>query len=355
VNPFPRDDIGVSERSITFPRAVLGHGARLGVAAVVVASMFVGGQVTGGAAGSSPGCTDPTPYGWLPTSASAPSQVDDATLAATARQKIALDAVNPGLQSDLAGAAAASASPAQKQAWVNATRQVPASRSELSMDAACKAAGAQQGSLLQRFQQGLAINASAAGSTTYGNGYAWLNNFNHQGQINGYYCGPATIAEGTTTLGVGVSQQTAGSYMGTNTGGTGTTAMTNGMVHFIGNPVFGWSFYVWHGVPYTPTQTDYNNYFYNITSDISGASAAPIAGDAYEVVGGPHLVGHPNQNIFHWFETGGWNQNGHPGSTSYYTIYYADSATSIWSTVPAYSWFNMQTMVVILGGRGYVW
>ena len=85
-----------------------------------------------------------------------------------------------------------------------------------------------------------------------------------------------------------------------------------------------------------------------------------IARNAYEVGGYypnglpyPHLKGHPNITIFHWFEIGGY-QGGYtagPGTS----IYYADSATSVWTSVPQFSWYDAWTLVVILGGRGYIW
>ena len=76
----------------------------------------------------------------------------------------------------------------------------------------------------------------------------------------------------------------------------------------------------------------------------------PIAGDAWEVAGGPHLTGHPaSQTIFHWFTVIGYGN--YAATTTY-----EDSATSVWSSVPAYTFgFSSQTLVTILGGRGYVW
>lgn len=49
-----------------------------------------------------------------------------------------------------------------------------------------------------------------------------------------------------------------------------------------------------------------------------------------------------------WVYRGGWN-------SSASEVYYADSATTLWSAVPPFSWFDAWTFVVILGGRGYVW
>jgi len=165
-----------------------------------------------------------------------------------------------------------------------------------------------------------------------------------------YYCGPATVSESTYTEGVPVDQPTAGSYMGTNsTDGTSASSMTSGMQHFVGYPVYGWYWYVWVGVPYYPSSNDLSTFLQNLQTDIY--SGMPVASDAYEVAGGPHLNGHPtDQTIFHYVETAGWwNYNGED------LVYYADSATTLWSSVPPYSWLDAWTFVVILGGRGYIW
>lgn len=89
-----------------------------------------------------------------------------------------------------------------------------------------------------------------------------------------------------------------------------------------------------------------------MNSDIS--LGWPMAGDAWEVGGSdpsvyPHPVGHPQlATIFHWFMIGGY-QNYHGQD------YYADSATTVWSGVNSFSWYDEYTLVTILGGRGYAW
>lgn len=346
---------------------LLRHVARLGAASVLFSVITVAGPFTAGASPANSNCADPTPYKWLPPrGAVTTSQIDSAAAATIGQQKMAVDAQNPGLQADLQGARAASPNPAEMQKKISAARRALAvPHSNLSMDEACSNLGVKRGSLFERFRNSFGTTAQAAGSTTAGSGWAYLNFLNQQGQICtptcaaqrpypiNYYCGPATISEGTTTVNVAVSQDTAANYMGmaTDVNGTDTTHMTNGMVHFIGQPVFGWSFYGFQSVAYTATQADKDNFKAYLTYDINSTTAAPVAGDAYEEVGGPHLTGHPNQNIFHWFEIGGWDQTfGSP-----YSVYYADSATSVWSAVPQFSWYDMWTLVVILGGRGYIW
>lgn len=86
-----------------------------------------------------------------------------------------------------------------------------------------------------------------------------------------------------------------------------------------------------------------------MTNDIS--NYWPVIGDAWEVAGYPHLNGHPpNGTFFHWFTIIGYDSSG-----TYTT--YEDSATSVWpNTVPAVtSYFSSNTLVGIIGGRGYIW
>ena len=91
------------------------------------------------------------------------------------------------------------------------------------------------------------------------------------------------------------------------------------------------------------------NKLHPLTDILVIATCAVIAGaDGWEEIGGPHLIGHPNQRIFHWFQIGGYGSYGA-------SIYYADSATSVWSGVQPFSWYDRDAMVVILGGRGYAW
>jgi hypothetical protein len=269
-----------------------------------------------------------------------------AQVAALGAQKAALDANNPGVVAEMQRTAAASPSRAEKLRRMGAMSHTPATP---DLSDACASTGAKRGSLFDQFRNSLSgSSALAHDSVGYNAGYWWLNGLNQQGQINGYYCGPASVSESSYTEGVGISQSTAGSWMGTTTNGTDTGAETNGMNHFVGVPVYGWNFYGWVNVPYTPSSSDATTFWNNLEYDISANVGSTLVGDAYEVVNGPHLVGHPNENIFHYFEIGGW-------STNVSQVYYADSATTVWSTVPAYSWFDQWTMVVILGGRGYIW
>jgi len=200
--------------------------------------------------------------------------------------------------------------------------------------------------------QACAYGAAAEAGTEYtsGPGYAWVDYLNQQGQWNSYYCGPATVSEMALTVPgpSWVDQGTAASYMGTDpSSGTTVGALVSGLNYYVGVPNYGWNFYSFVWMDYNPTPQQRSNFLANLQYDVSVNS--PVAGDAWEVAGGPHLIGHPvGQTIFHWFEIGGWSTN-----TS--QVYYADSATSVWSSVPRYSWQDTYTVASILGGRGYAW
>jgi hypothetical protein len=201
-----------------------------------------------------------------------------------------------------------------------------------------------------------ALQACAQGRTsavspqyTSGPGYGWVDNLNQQGQVTNYYCGPATVSEMAWSVPgpSNVNQWTAGSWMGVTTAGTSVDQMVNGLNHFVGVPDYGWNFYAFVWMDYNPTSQQRSDFLSRLQTDVTYNS--PVAGDAWEASGGPHLLGHPvSQTIFHWFEIGGWSTN-----TS--QVYYADSATSVWSSVHPYNWQDTYTVETILGGRGYVW
>lgn len=176
------------------------------------------------------------------------------------------------------------------------------------------------------------------------------------GQDTGWFCGPATVSEMSATVpgpsAYNLNQYTVASYMGTTTSGTGEGQEVSGLNYYVGQPDMGYAYYSFVDMNYTPTSSQDNTFVKNLEWDVT--LGTPIAGDAWEVGGSypgeyPHLVGHPYwETIFHFFEIGGYNLNNGD-------LYYADSATTVWSTVPAYSWFPISTVETILGGRGYIW
>jgi len=221
---------------------------------------------------------------------------------------------------------------------VDATRQEDAKRTELAS--------------VHRRQPSAKCDAQRiAPAYTSGSGYAYISWMVQYGQTRSNYCGPATVAEMSATVPgpslVGLNQDAVASYMGTDSTGTDVQEMVNGLNHYVGQPDFGWNFYSFVWMDYNPTPAQRSTFLNNLQIDVQYNS--PVAGDAWEAAGGPHLPGHPvNQEIFHWFEIGGWNTN--TGQ-----VWFADSATTVWSGVPAYSVYSTHTIGTILGGRGYIW
>lgn len=186
-----------------------------------------------------------------------------------------------------------------------------------------------------------------------GSGFGYVSPFYQYGQQRNYWCGPATVEEMSATVPgsspVGLSQSTLASYMGTSSnGGTDLQPMINGLNHYVGQPDFGFNYYVSVDMDYSPTASQRSVFLADLQYDVDQKST-PVVGRAEEVAGGPHLVGHPvNENIDHYFAIGGW-------STNTNEVYYADSATTVWSGVPAYSWLDTNKVETILGGHGYIW
>lgn len=196
------------------------------------------------------------------------------------------------------------------------------------------------------------LGDSKYGDGTYGlvSGYTpaysskYITSLLQEPQQTNYWCGPAAVAEIVKSKGVSLTQSQAASYMGTTTNGTdwynGTYPIRDALNHFLNT-----SYYEPYG-----TSVSASVFKTNLAYDIDHGWG--IAGDAYEVVGGPHLVGHPNANIFHWFAIDGY-------SNSADSTHYADSvsgATSIsWNgSVPKYSTMSTSTIAVICDGRGFI-
>ncbi len=183
------------------------------------------------------------------------------------------------------------------------------------------------------------LRATAVPQYTSGSGYAYISWMYQYGQDTGYFCGPAVVSEMSATV---------PGDMGTNPNtGTDVGPMVNELNNIVGVPDFGWAWYAYVPMDWNPTDSQRATFLTDLQIDVNNNT--PVAGDAVEVAGGPHLVGHPVwENIGHYFEIGGWNTN-----TS--QVWYADSATTVWSGVPPYSWFDTYTLETILGGRGYIW
>lgn len=195
------------------------------------------------------------------------------------------------------------------------------------------------------------VTAAAVQPDACGIPLSYVLSGNQQGQIYSNYCGPASLSEILGKVGHSVSQSTLASKVGISPNNGGTDVGIYGTV--LNSYSGGKYHYAWQAVSYSPTSSDYSTYRQNLTADI--ITSYPVAGDAWEVVGGPHLTGHPNSQIFHWFMIRGYNTSSNPPGAGDLTDY-EDSATTVWSSVPAYTNnFSSTTLTKIVGGRGYYW
>jgi len=61
------------------------------------------------------------------------------------------------------------------------------------------------------------------------------------------------------------------------------------------------------GLPWSPTPHQLRTFETDLVTDINHDGGVPLAGNAYEVAGGPHLVGNPvNQTNMHWIDIRGY-------------------------------------------------
>jgi hypothetical protein len=243
---------------------------------------------------------------------------------------------------DVAGAAAEAQIKAQSDPYTG-DRQQPSAEHD-----AMKAATAAKGNPNACSGTSSVVQPNA----TTGSGYGYISWLYHYGQDTSSWCGEATVEEiSSTTPGpsrIAIPQSEIASWLGNGrSSGTSVDQMVAALNHYVGVPDFGWNFYAMVWMNDNPTSAQRSTFLSNVQTDINSFNA-PVSGNAYEVAGGHHLVGHPNQLIFHHFAIGGWNTNSSQ-------IWYTDSATTVWSSVPAYSWYDMYNLETILGGRGYVW
>jgi len=185
-----------------------------------------------------------------------------------------------------------------------------------------------------------------------------------QTQLNNYYCGPATASETLGDLGRSVSQTTAASLLATTTNGTNWAGGDNvphtapgygysnsPMTHLLNYKLGEW----WYGpvpLPWTPTAAQTTTYEGDLEGDI--LDGYPVVSADLEVAGGPHLNGQPiDESINHWVMIRGYSSYG--ATTAYEdSATYFDQSPWYWM-VPAYSNISSATLVVIMGGFGYIW
>ncbi len=175
-----------------------------------------------------------------------------------------------------------------------------------------------------------------------------------QPQVRNYYCGPATVSEMLAQLGVTLSQRAAARELRTNSTGTDWSGSRGYPVPKVLNAHQKLRRYVAVGLPWTPTAAQIKTFELDLVTDMNDGPGVPLAGNAYEVPGGPHLVGHPpGQEIMHWFDIRGYARSG--AITDYEDSVHGAPSIGWSSAVPAYSSLTSAAVVYIVGARGYVW
>jgi hypothetical protein len=173
-------------------------------------------------------------------------------------------------------------------------------------------------------------------------------------QTRDYFCGPATVSEMLAQLGKHLSQWRAARQLGTTPAGTDWSNASGYPVPEVLNKNQQRNVYVAVGLPWSPTPAEIRTYEIDLVTDINHNGGAPLAGNAYEVPGGPHLVGNPlAQTILHWIDIRGYSDAG--GVTDYEDSVHGASSIGWSAAVPAYSSLSSATIVDILGARGYDW
>jgi hypothetical protein len=175
-----------------------------------------------------------------------------------------------------------------------------------------------------------------------------------QPQVRDYFCGPATVSEMLAQLGVKMGQFTAARQLGTNLSGTNWSDASGYPVPRVLNENQSRNSYVAVALPWTPTSRQVSAYEIDLVADINDNGGVPLAGNAYEVPGGPHLVGNPvDQTIMHWFDIRGYQQFG--AITDYEDSVHDATSIGWGASVPAYSSMPSTAIVDVLGARGYDW
>jgi len=173
-------------------------------------------------------------------------------------------------------------------------------------------------------------------------------------QIRDYFCGPATVSEMLAQLGRKVGQLKTAQQLGTTASGTDWSNASGYPVPRVLNANQHRNDYVAVSLPWSPTAKQTRTFEVDLVTDLNHDGGVPLAGNAYEVAGGPHLVGNPpDQTIFHWFDIRGYSASG--AITDYEDSVHGASSIG-WATgVPAYSSLPSATIAAIVGARGYVW
>ena len=112
-------------------------------------------------------------------------------------------------------------------------------------------------------------------------------------QITNYFCGPATVTEMLAQMHVELRQRQAARELGTTLNGTAWSDSSGYPVPRCSTKTSTLTIMSRLACPGYRTASELRTYERDLVADINHGRGAPLAGDAYEVPGGPHLVGHP--------------------------------------------------------------
>ncbi|GBQ01261.1 hypothetical protein SSP531S_26940 [Streptomyces spongiicola] len=186
----------------------------------------------------------------------------------------------------------------------------------------------------------------------------------HQAQQTSYWCGPAAlvITQSAHDEVGGRSQRAAADLLETDSSGTAWYGVGIDVPKPTGYPMadalnhrLPGANYVPRALPYSPTAADVADFRRHIVHNTDHDYA--IAGNAWEVPGGPHLAGHPNIEIFHWVAIDGYNSDTDARQVRYLDPVGGVSTSMIsWAGgVPKSARISADAITTIMGGRGYVW
>jgi hypothetical protein len=168
-----------------------------------------------------------------------------------------------------------------------------------------------------------------------------------QKQETGFWCGPAVVSMITNARGRGMGQDEAARNLGTTVDGTPWWSSFRSPMQKVLNERLQTGWYEAKALDDWPTAAQKQLFRADVVFNTD--RGYHIAGNAYEALPNYRLNGHPtDRTIFHWIAIGGYSGE---------AAWYADPAAETgggFENVPRTSWLHMDTLSIIMGGRGYV-
>jgi hypothetical protein len=108
-----------------------------------------------------------------------------------------------------------------------------------------------------------------------------------QAQVTNYFCGPATVSEMLAQMGAKVTQRAVARQLKTTTSGTDWSNPGGYPVPKVLNKNQHLNNYVAVALPWSPTKAQVKTFEVDLVTDLNHNGGVPLAGNAYEVPGGP--------------------------------------------------------------------